>query len=88
MSKTEKIEKVLNSRKVCWNNFLTSQRLILLYYFDQKILKEKTPVLENIMLIFFYFLLYHDLSLYKKAYLHNLRMNRALLDRESLDPVS
>ena len=36
-----KIEKVLNSGKVCWNSFLTYQRLILLYYFLQKILKEK-----------------------------------------------
>ena len=41
--------KVLNLRKVCWNNFLTSQRLTLLYYF----LKGKTAILENIMLIFF-----------------------------------
>ena len=32
---------------------------------------------------FFYFLWYHDLSLYKKACLHNLCMNHALLDHES-----
>ena len=37
---------------------------------------------------FFYFLWYHDLSLYKKACVHNLCMNRASLDRESLDRVS
>ena len=50
---TEKIEKVLNSGKVCWNNFLTYQQLILLYYFHQKILKEKMAIFKNITLIFF-----------------------------------
>ena len=50
-----RFQKVLNSRKVCWNNFLTSQWLILLYYFYQKILKEKTAILENIVHIFFTF---------------------------------
>ena len=53
ISETEKFEKVLNSRKVCWNNFLTSQQLILLYYFNQKILKEKIAVLKDITVIFF-----------------------------------
>ena len=90
ISETEKCEKVLKSRKDCWKNFLSSERPILLYYFHQKILKEKTAILENITHIFCfcYFLWYHDLSLYKKACLHNLCMNRALLDRESLDRVS
>ena len=37
---------------------------------------------------FFYFLWYHDLSLYKKACLHNLCMNCALLDHESMDRLS
>ena len=79
----QKFEKVLNLRKVCCNNFLTSQRLILLCYFDQKTLKEKTVILENITL-FFYFLWYQDLSLYEKACLHNLCINRESLDRVSL----
>ena len=77
-----RFQKVLNSRKVCWNNFLTSQWLILLYYFYQKILKEKTAILENIMHIFFTFFGI-TISLYKKACLHNLCMNHALLDHES-----
>ena len=53
---------------------------MLLYCFHQKTLKEKATILENITL-FFYFLWYHDLSLYEKACLHNLCMNRASLDR-------
>ena len=81
--RNKKFEKVLNSRKVCCNNFLRSQRLVLLYYFHQKTSKEKTAILENIT-PFFYFLWYHDLSLYEKACLHNLCMNRASLDRVSL----
>ena len=32
---------------ICWNNFVTYQRLILLYYFHQKILKEKTKIFKN-----------------------------------------
>ena len=88
ISETDKFEKVLNSRKVYWNNFLTYQRLILMYYFHQRILKGKTTILENILLIFFHFLWYHDLSIYKKACLHNLCMNRVSLDSESLNRVS
>ena len=63
ISETEKFEKVLNSRKDCWNNFLTSQRLILMYYFHEKILKEKTAILENILLIFFLPLISRIISL-------------------------
>ena len=70
------------------NNLLTYQRLILLYYFHRKFLKEKTAIFTNTSLFVFYCLWYHDLSLYKKSCLHNLCMIRALLDYESLDRVS
>ena len=49
---------------------------------------KKTAIFKNITLIFFYFHWYQYLSLYKKECLHNLCMNHALLDRESLDHAS
>ena len=32
---------------ICWNNFLTYQQLILLYYFHQKIFKSKTTIFKS-----------------------------------------
>ena len=32
---------------ICWNNFFTYQRLILLYHFHQKILKRKTTIFKS-----------------------------------------
>ena len=51
-----KIWKVLNLGKVDWHNlleqfFLKYQRLILLYYFHQKILKGKTAIFKSCKLV-------------------------------------
>ena len=54
--KRRKIWKVLNLGKVSWHNlleqfFLTYQRLILLYYFHQKISKGKTAIFKSCKLV-------------------------------------
>ena len=90
----KKLKKVLNSRKVCWNNFLAPQRLILLYCFHQKILKEKTAILENITLIIFFTSFDITIYLYIKKrvciiyawIVHRWIVNRWIVYRELAQP--
>ena len=98
-----KIWKVLSSGKVHWLNLSEQFPLIsttnFAILFLSENLKEKTTIVRNCN--FFdqsYFLhsgnqvfAYHAYTIYlyiKKACLHNLCMNHALLDRESLDRVA